>query len=115
MGQVTSKIPQISTIESTLVAASYITISITFIVLILKGNTSNCDNKAESDASIKTAFSIGIIFIFLLMLYCLYKFFRLGNFDNINNINVITTILPSICFFMSYSALSLSLIKITHS
>ena len=115
MGQVSSKLPQISTMEWVLVAVSYITISITYIVLIFKGNMSNCDNKAESDASIKAAFSIGIIFVFLLMLYCLYKFFRLGNFDNINNVNVITTILPSICFFMSYSALSLSLIKITNS
>ena len=97
------------------IVVSYIIITITYIVLITNGNMASCDSKKESNDSVKAAFSIGIIFIFLLMLYCLYKFFLLGNFDNINNTNVITTILPSVCFFMSYSALSLSLIKVIHS
>ena len=108
------KLGQNST-EVIIIVGLYIIISITYIVLIVNGNMANCDSKKESNDSIKLAFSIGIIIIFLLMIYYLFKFFNLGNFDNINNINIITTVLPSVCFFMAYSALSLSLIKITNS
>ena len=106
---------QTSSMEVIFIPLLYTIITITYVVLITNGNMASCDSKKESDDNIKLAFSIGIIFIFLLMLYYLGKIFIFSNFDNINNLNIVTTIIPSICFFMSYSALSLSLIKVTHS
>ena len=111
----TLNLQETSSLEAIFIPLLYMIITITYIVLITNGNMASCDSKKESDNNIKLAFSIGIIFIFLLMLYYMAKLFIFLKFDNVNNLNIVTTIIPSICFFMSYSALSLSLIKVTHS
>jgi hypothetical protein len=111
----TMNLQDTSSMEAMFIPLLYTIITITYVVLITNGNMASCDSKKESDNNIKLAFSIGIIFIFLLMLYYVGKVFIFSNFDNINNLNIVTTIIPSVCFFMSYSALSLSLIKVTHS
>ena len=77
-----------SSLEAIFIPLLYMIITITYIVLITNGNMASCDSKKESDNNIKLAFSIGIIFIFLLMLYYMAKLF-FTNFDNVNNLNIV--------------------------